>query len=58
MKRGRPTQHHSGPDPLRPVHCRKFAQFSIEWYLACEEAFRTAMQDERRRQLKEMKEAS
>jgi hypothetical protein len=45
-------------DPLRPSHSRKFAQFSDEWYLACEIAFKTAMQDEMRRQRREMKEAS
>jgi hypothetical protein len=24
---------------LRPKHCRKFAQFSREWYEACDRAF-------------------
>lgn len=44
--------------PARPAHSRKFAQFSIEWYLACERAFKTAMQDEIRRLRREHKEAS
>jgi hypothetical protein len=44
--------------PARPAHSRKFAQFSIEWYEACERAFKTAMQDEIRRLRREMKEAS
>lgn len=33
-------------DPLRPPHSRKFAQFSIEWYRACNQAFCRAMRDE------------
>jgi hypothetical protein len=29
---------------IRPKHCRKFAQFSREWYIACNRAFVAAME--------------
>lgn len=45
-------------DMLRPVHSRKFAQFSDEWYRACNRAFVTAMRDEERRIRQEMRKAS
>jgi hypothetical protein len=45
-------------DPLRPPHSRKYAQFTREWYAACERAFKTVMQDELRHIKREMKEAS
>lgn len=32
--------------PCRPVHSRKFAQFSPEWYQACSDAFTAAMSRE------------
>lgn len=34
----------------RPVHSRKFAQFSDEWYRACNQAFAKAWRTEQMRQ--------